>query len=101
MLSQEFIEEMKQVLEAKKAELTEELSGLSSHTELGQDLEENAQEVQLDEISQDVIAVLKSDLEKIDVALKKIVDGTYGTDSEGKEISEARLRVIPWADKAI
>ncbi len=101
MLTQDFIEEMRQVLEAKKAELSEELSGLSSHTELGQDLEENAQEVQLDEISQDVIAVLKSDLEKIDIALQKIAAGTYGTDSEGKEISEARLRVIPWADKAI
>jgi len=101
MLSPQFIDEMKQALEAKKAELTDELAGLSSHTELGQDNEENAQELQLDEISQDVMAVLKSDLEKIDNALQKIADGTYGTDTEGKEISEARLRVIPWADKAI
>lgn len=101
MLSQEFIEEMKQALEAKKAELAQELSGLKSHTELGQDYEENAQEVQLDEISQDVMAVITSDLAKIETALKKIEDGTYGTDQLGKEISEARLRVIPWADKAI
>ena len=101
MLSPQFIDEMKQALEQKKAELMDELAGLSSHTELGQDSEENAQELQLDEISQDVMVVLKSDLEKIDNALQKIADGTYGTDSEGKEISEARLRVIPWADKAI
>lgn len=101
MLSQEFINEMKQALETKKAELTAELGGLSSHTELGQDSEENAQEIQLDEISQDVMAVLKSDLAKIETALAKIADGTYGTDGSGKEISEARLRVIPWADKAI
>lgn len=101
MLSQEFIDEMKQALESKKAQLTAELTGLSSHTELGPDSEENAQEIQLDEISQDVIAVLTSDLEKIETALKKIADGTYGTDDEGKEITEARLRVIPWADKAI
>lgn len=101
MLSQEFIEEMKQALEAKKAELSAELSGLSAHTELGQDLEDNAQEVQADEVSQDVMAVINSDLEKIDVALQKIADGTYGTDADGNEIAEARLRVIPWADKAI
>jgi RNA polymerase-binding transcription factor DksA len=101
MLNQEFIDEMKQALEAKKLELAEELAGLSPHTELGDDYEGNAQEVQLDEVSQDVMAVLKSDLEKIDSALQKIADGTYGTDSDGREISEARLRVIPWADKAI
>jgi RNA polymerase-binding transcription factor DksA len=40
-------------------------------------------------------------LEKIENALKKIETGTYGTDSEGKQISEERLRVLPWADKAI
>lgn len=101
MLSQAFLDEMKQALETKKAELTDELEGLKSHTELGNDLEENAQEIQLDEISQDVMAVLHSDLEKIETSLRKIADGTYGTDSDGKEISEDRLRVIPWADKAI
>lgn len=101
MLSQEFIDEMKQALEAKKEELTRELSGLRSHTELGEDYEENAQEVQLDEVNQDVMAVLRKDLEKVEAALAKIADGTYGTDDDGKEISEARLRAIPWADKAI
>ncbi len=101
MLSQEFIDEMKQALEAKKEELTRELSGLKSHTELGEDYEENAQEVQLDEVNQDVMAVLRKDLEKVEAALAKIADGTYGTDDDGKEISEARLRAIPWADKAI
>ncbi len=101
MLTQEFIDEMKQALEAKKEELTRELSGLKSHTELGEDYEENAQEVQLDEVNQDVMAVLQKDLEKVEAALTKIADGTYGTDDDGKEISEARLRAIPWADKAI
>lgn len=101
MLTQEFIDEMKQALEAKKEELTRELSGLKSHTELGEDYEENAQEVQLDEVNQDVMAVLQKDLEKVEAALKKIADGTYGIDDDGKQISEARLRAIPWADKAI
>jgi RNA polymerase-binding transcription factor DksA len=47
------------------------------------------------------MAVLQKDLEKVEAALNKIANGTYGTDDDGKEISEARLRAIPWADKAI
>jgi RNA polymerase-binding transcription factor DksA len=44
---------------------------------------------------------MKSDLEKVSKALGKIEAGTYGTDDEGKEISEERLRAMPWADKAL
>jgi RNA polymerase-binding transcription factor DksA len=101
MLSQEFIDEMKVSLQAQKEKLTKELSGLSAHTEMGDDDDENADEVNVDEASQDVMAIMKSDLEKIENALVKIENGTYGTDDSGNQISEARLRVIPWADKAI
>lgn len=101
MLSSQFTEEMKQALLTKQSELQEELKGLHSHEELGTDMDSSAQEVEADEVSQDVIAVINKDLEKIAVALEKIENGTYGTDADGKEISEARLRVIPWADKAI
>ena len=92
---------MKQELLAKKAQLEEDLKGLSSHTELGGDEDSNAQEVEGDEVSRDVIARMTSDLEKIAAALAKIEAGTYGTDNDGKEISEARLRALPWADKSI
>ena len=44
---------------------------------------------------------MNSDVEKIDAALEKIDSDTYGTDADGKEMSEERLRVIPWADQAI
>lgn len=101
MLSPQFIEEMKQKLEQEKSRLEQELRGLTAHTEMGDDYDENAIEVEVDEVNQDLIARLKSDLEKIDQALEKITAGTYGVDSEGQEISEARLRALPWADKAI
>ena len=101
MLSKEFLEEMKQKLLAAKEKLGAELAETHAHTEMGESDEENSDEVGPDEASEDVIALLKADLEKIDKALAKIEDGSYGTDDEGKAISEDRLRVLPWADKAI
>lgn len=101
MLSKEFISEMKQTLLEKQKQLNEDLAGLSAHTEMGDSEEENADEVGPDEASRDVMALLKSDLEKISKALNKIEQGTYGTDDEGREISEARLKAMPWADKAL
>jgi RNA polymerase-binding transcription factor DksA len=101
MLNQEFVSEMKAALLQKKEELEGELKNLSPHTEEGSDVDSNAQEVQEDEVSQDLIATFKSDLEKINKALAKIEAGTYGTDDEGNAIDQERLRIIPWADKAI
>jgi RNA polymerase-binding transcription factor DksA len=101
MLSQSFIDEMKQQLLKKKQQLEEDLKGLSPHTEMGDSEDDNAEEIQVDEVSQDVIAVMRADLAKIGKALAKIDQGIYGTDDEGKEISEARLRAMPWADKAL
>lgn len=101
MLPQLFIEEMKQKLLAAKQKLEGDLVGLTPHEELGGDIDSNVQEVEDDEVSQDMIARIKTDLEKIDKALAKIENGSYGTDDEGKLISEERLKVIPWADKAI
>jgi len=101
MLAPQFIEEMKQKLEEQKKKLQDDLAGLVPHSEVGDDYDENASEIEMDEVNQDLIARIKADLAKIDVALTKIADGTYGIDDEGREISEQRLRAIPWADKAI
>ncbi len=101
MLQPQFIEEMKAKLLEEKARLTEDVSGLPNHTEVGEDYDENATEIQIDEVSQDISARMKADLVKIEKALSKIENGTYGTDDSGTEISEERLRVIPWADQAI
>lgn len=100
MLSQSFIEEMKQALLARQEKLQQDLAPLKPNEHLGDDLDSNAQEVEDDEVSQDMIARFKAEQEKITKALEKIAAGTYGTDDDGKEISEQRLRVIPWADKA-
>jgi RNA polymerase-binding transcription factor DksA len=101
MLSQLFLDEMKLKLEDRKEQLETDLAGLPVHTELGDTEDDNAEEIPVDEANQDVIALMRSDLAKINKALAKLDDGTYGTDDDGKEISEARLRAMPWADKAI
>lgn len=101
MLSKAFIEEMKQKLLAAKMRLQKDLSGLVPHEELGSDLDSSAQEVEDDERNQDLIARIHTDLAKIEKALEKIANGSFGKDDEGNEIPEERLRALPWADKAL
>ncbi|MFA5991051.1 MAG: hypothetical protein WC794_02265 [Candidatus Doudnabacteria bacterium] len=101
MLSKEFIQEMKERLIDQQEKLETELAGLSVHEELGGDMDSNAQEVETDDVSRDVMAKIKTDLAKISKALDKIEAGSYGTDDEGKEINQDRLNALPWADKAI
>jgi len=101
MLSQEFIEEMKAKLLAEKERLSSDIVGAPAHTEIGSDYDENAQEVEQDDVNADLRFRMQNDLDKIEKALTKIDTGTYGTDDSGNEISENRLRVIPWADEAI
>lgn len=101
MPSQEFIEEMKAKLLEEKDRFTAEVSALPEHTDVGDESDENATEEQIDEVNSDLRSRMNADLEKIEKALAKIDAGTYGTDDEGNEISEERLRVIPWADQAI
>jgi DnaK suppressor protein len=101
MLTQEFIDEMKRKLEQAKTQLTAELAGLPEHTNMDVDEDEVARELQVDEVNQDLIVRIKADLAKIDKALEKMANGTYGVDEEGHEISKERLEALPWADKAI
>ncbi len=101
MLPQAFIKEMEEKLIAEKARLEKELAGLQTHTELGSSQDENAEEVEIDEVNRNLIFRINSDLEKIAKALVKIKAGTYGIDDHGKEIAQDRLRALPWADKAI
>lgn len=101
MLPAQFIKEMQEKLLEAKAKLEQELSGLNAHTEMGDDEDENAEELNVDEVSQDLISRISQDLQKINKALAKIDQGTYGIDNQGREISEERLRALPWADRAI
>ena len=86
---------------AAKEKLMKELASLTPHEELGGDIDSNVQEVEDDEVSQDMISRINADLVKIEKALAKIQAKTYGTDDSGKEISEERLRAMPWADRAL
>ncbi len=101
MHSNEFLEEMRAKLLEEKQRLTADLVGMTGHTEVGEDYDENATEVQIDDMHRDMSQRMSGDLEKIEAALAKIDAGTYGTDSEGNEIPEERLRVLPWADTNI
>ncbi len=101
MHSQEFVEKMKERLLEEKERLSDELNELSAHTEMGDEVDENAQEVVADEVSQDIAATLKADLEKIEAALKRVEDGTYGMTASGEQIPESRLEALPWADSLV
>ena len=102
MHSQEFTQKMKERLEEEKTRLQEELAGLPEHTELGDDMDSGATEYQVDEVNSDIRSQFQNDIELIDIAIQKIANGTYGICSVGGEdISEARLEVLPWADKCV
>ena len=101
MLTQDFIDQMKARLEEEKQTLLKDVLGMQEHTEIGSDMDENASEVQMDDVNKDLTARMQSDLEKIEKAFQKISDVTYGTDDDGNEIPEARLEAMPWADKAL
>ncbi len=101
MYTPEFIEEMKTRLTEERDGLEKELASFSAHTEVGTEMDENATEIQIDEVSQNMRERIQTDLEKIEKALQKIDEGTYGTADDGQEIPEDRLRAMPWADTVI
>lgn len=66
--------------------------------EYGEGEDENAGEVAAFESNLAVTADLEQKLSKVETALKRIEDGTYGQCAQGDLIEEERLRVIPEAD---
>jgi RNA polymerase-binding transcription factor DksA len=66
--------------------------------EVGREDGENASEVENFANTLGETQVLEQRLIKIDAALKRIEDGTYGKCIEGDDIEEERLRVLPEAD---
>ncbi len=100
-MDQKFIDEIKAKLLEAKSRLEAELQNMSEHEELGVDQTDNAEEEEMDMVHSDMSERIKNDLVKITKALDKIDTGTYGIDEDGKQISEERLKALPWADKAI
>jgi RNA polymerase-binding transcription factor DksA len=70
-------------------------------TEVGSEDGENASEVEQFANDLSVTADLEEKLTKIEAALKRITDGTYGQCAMGDEIEEARLRAVPEAETCI
>ncbi len=66
--------------------------------ELGREEGENASEVEQYGNNLAVTQDLESKLTKIEAALKRIEDGTYGKCKMGDDIEEERLQVIPEAE---
>jgi RNA polymerase-binding transcription factor DksA len=69
--------------------------------EFGEDEGENAGEVADFESNLAITADLEPKLGRVEAALARIEDGTYGKCSQGDEIEEERLRVVPEADTCI
>ena len=68
------------------------------YPEVGDKPDDNAYEVEQFETNLALSKGLEKKLEKVEAALQRIEDGTYGKDAQGKEIPEARLRAVPEAD---
>lgn len=101
MMNQEFVDKMKMRLMAERAEVEEEIKE-ASEPELemdNPDEDDLANDAVEDILQGSSIAVLKGLLEKIDNALERIDNGTYGLCQEtGAEIPEVVLDNEPWAE---
>ncbi|HZO74585.1 MAG TPA: TraR/DksA C4-type zinc finger protein [Ktedonobacteraceae bacterium] len=106
------IQQMKQRLREKQAELQEQIAGLTeAHptpvdpieaSEGPQDFEETAVDFLEMNQEQSVLVNEQALLTMVQRALKRIEEGTYGTCVDcGQPIPEKRLEAIPWAARCI
>jgi DnaK suppressor protein len=101
MLSQEFIQKMQIRLEDEKKSVEAEIAKLTAPEEVmdNPDAEDIAQDATEDIVSQSLLSIHRNILEKIDNALYRTKDGTYGRCLLcGAKISEAELEKEPWAE---
>ena len=97
--------ELKKMLEDRRRELMSEVQGRirDVRTDSSKDREVldqgESSEVDIQEVIEFALIQMKSEtLNKIDAALRRLDDGSYGDCFEcGDEISEARLRALPFA----
>jgi RNA polymerase-binding protein DksA len=91
-----------QMLRSHRKELLQRLNKIEQELDLpaDSDAEERATEREGDEVLEGVGQAGLNEIRRIDTALKRIKDGTYGTcTSCGEGISEDRLKAIPYAVK--
>src|SRR6266849_10588504 len=106
------LEQIKQRLEAKRAELQENIEGLTeAHpepvgaieaSEGSQDFEEIAVDFLETQQEQSLLVNQQALLTEVERALGRIEDGTYGKCVDcGQPIPERRLEAIPWAARDV
>ena len=101
MLSQEFIKKMRKKLEAERKAVEEKISKLIKPEvdEDNPDLDDIGHDATEDILEESLLSVHKDILERIDSALERIDDGSWGVCLKcGKEISEEDLAKEPWAE---
>ncbi|MFN2267838.1 MAG: TraR/DksA C4-type zinc finger protein [Desulfonatronovibrio sp.] len=106
MISREIQDKAYQKLQQRRSLLQgmREETGASSErlSESQVEMEELAQQEKMQQELQDQDRVTRDELYDVNMALQRIQAGTFGICQEcGEEISEARLQVIPWAEKCI
>lgn len=105
-----FLEEMKHILLDEKGRLEGELTARSAkstreadhrepaYEDFGDKPEDNATEMADFDVTFNVETTLEEQMKRVQEALQRIADGTYGIDEEtGLLISEERLRANPTA----
>lgn len=101
------LDEIKKDLENKKAEIEDRLKRINVHRThekgaLDDDWQEQAVERQNDEVLDSLDGTTRTELQKINTALDKIKEGSYGICMTcNKTINEARLKAIPFANVCI
>ena len=105
-LRRERYQVLKDMLESRRGEIQDKLRTLRETLPNEITNVRDAEEQSVHDFVQDVelaLMEMKSEtLHKIDDALRRLEEGTYGTCAEcGNEISEARLRAVPFADLCI
>ncbi|ETW11550.1 TraR/DksA family transcriptional regulator [Roseivivax marinus] len=95
---QDHITRPEQVLRDRRAELVTRLARISGELDapLPADIEDQAIELEDDEVLEDLGHAGERELRAIDAALVRIENGTYGICQNcGEEISPARLKALP------
>lgn len=90
--------EQKKTLEDRRADLAGDLAGIADALDdpMPKDWEEAASERQDDEVLNALGEHDRAEIRRIDAALARIADGTYGECVKcGEPISEARLKALP------
>lgn len=94
------LEAHKAELMQRKLELTQRLTSIESELDIphSRDWEEDALMREGDEVLENLGSAGLAELERINAALGRIAEGTYGTCLKcGDEISDARLSAVPEA----